>query len=136
MVFPLNTQPQTKEMLKPTCFEPKLSKEHPWVQAQEDTQVYIFSRFETGMPGEVRFHNENVCKLLLYFSLCKKGKTIPAVYCKTLATLKHSIDHSINGPADILPFNQVLELQLRPNQKKAPVCLGQTSPILKEQHPG
>lgn len=48
-------------MPKPTCFEPKLSKEHPWVQAQEDAQVYIFSRFEAGMP-EVRCHNENACK--------------------------------------------------------------------------
>lgn len=51
-------------MLNPTYFESKLSKDHSWVQAQEDAQVYIFSRFETGMAGEVRFHNENVCKLL------------------------------------------------------------------------
>jgi len=113
------------------------SREHLWVQAQEDAKLYIFSRSEAGIPGKVRFHNANVCKLLQYFSPSKNRKTASAVYFKTPAVLKHSLDPSTNSPSDILPFNRILgerqtehQLQLRPNQKASSSLLGSvfTSP--------
>lgn len=115
-------------MLKPSGLEPKLSKENPWVEAQEDAQIYTCSRFETGMPGEVRLDNENVCKLLQCFSLHRNGKTIPAVSCKILLLSNTALITALMALLIILPFQQILELQLRSNQNKAPLCLGQTVP--------
>lgn len=55
--------------------------------------------------------------------------------------LKHSIDHNINSPSDILPFTEILGESLDVNcnsdqiRKHAPVCSGLTVPNLKEQIP-